>query len=98
VHFDYFNTQGQQKFVWPPSFALSGAYVDQLERAQGLSASRIAEVRDALKAAEGASGARRQEMLGALGAQLTSEAKASTDSEKVERLSASVRALAGTQQ
>ena len=32
VHFDYLNTQGQPKLVWPPSFALARAYVDQLER------------------------------------------------------------------
>ncbi|MEO8580288.1 MAG: hypothetical protein ABI469_08565, partial [Gemmatimonadales bacterium] len=31
VHFDYYNTQGQQMLVWPPSFALARAYVDQLE-------------------------------------------------------------------
>src|SRR5687768_4549207 len=29
VRFDYFNPQGQQKFVWPASFALARAYVDQ---------------------------------------------------------------------
>ena len=32
VHLDYLNTQGQPKFVWPASFALARAYVDQLER------------------------------------------------------------------
>src|SRR5206468_3345102 len=45
VHFDYYNTQGQQKFVWPPSFALARAYVDQLERSAGLAPSRISAVR-----------------------------------------------------
>ncbi len=25
VHFDYFNAQGQQQFVWPASFALARA-------------------------------------------------------------------------
>ena len=38
VHLDYLNTQGQPKFVWPPTFALARAYVDQLERSQGLEA------------------------------------------------------------
>ena len=38
VHLDYLNAQGQPKFVWPPSFALARAYVDQLERSSGLSA------------------------------------------------------------
>ena len=36
VHLDYLNAQGQPKFVWPPSFALARAYVDQLERSNGL--------------------------------------------------------------
>ena len=45
VHLDYLNTQGQPKLVWPPSFALARAYVDQLARSNGLSASRIAAVR-----------------------------------------------------
>ena len=39
VQLDYLNAQGQPKFVWPPSFALARAYVDQLERSRGLSAS-----------------------------------------------------------
>ena len=38
VHFDYLNAQDQQKFVWPPSFALARAYLDQLERSNGLAA------------------------------------------------------------
>src|SRR5205085_4867025 len=54
VHFDYYNTQGQQPFVWPPSFALARAYVDQLERSGGLAASSIASTRTALANAEGA--------------------------------------------
>ncbi|HCI70669.1 MAG TPA: hypothetical protein DHV30_08755, partial [Balneola sp.] len=32
VKLDYWNAQGQPKFVWPHTFALSKAYVDQLER------------------------------------------------------------------
>ena len=32
VRFDHFNPQGQQRFVWPASFALARAYLDQLER------------------------------------------------------------------
>ena len=34
VHLDYLNAQDQPKFVWPPSFALARAYLDQLERSQ----------------------------------------------------------------
>ncbi|MBS1241297.1 MAG: repeat-containing protein, partial [Gemmatimonadetes bacterium] len=29
VHFDYLNAQGQPKFVWPASFSLARAYLDQ---------------------------------------------------------------------
>src|SRR5689334_14160289 len=38
VRLDYFNTQDQPKFVWPASFVLARAYVDQLARSSGLSA------------------------------------------------------------
>src|SRR4029453_18508207 len=52
VHFDYYNTQDQRKFVWPPSFALAKAYLDQLERSNGLPAASIQSTRAALAAAE----------------------------------------------
>src|SRR4029453_18389659 len=54
VHFDSYNTQDQQKFVWPPSFALAKAYVDQLERSNGLPAPKIQATRDSLAAAQSA--------------------------------------------
>jgi hypothetical protein len=94
VRFDYFNTQGQQKFVWPASFALAGAYVDQLERSGGLSADRIASVRQTLASAEGASGTARQEALTGLAGQLDGEAGSSSDGDKVRMLADAVRDLA----
>jgi hypothetical protein len=94
VRFDYFNTQGQQKFVWPASFALAGAYVDQLERSGGLPADRIASVRQALASAESASGAARQEALTGLAGQLDGEAGSSSDGDKVRMLADAVRDLA----
>ena len=36
VRFDYLNAQEQRKLVWPASFALARAYLDQLERDKGL--------------------------------------------------------------
>ena len=63
VHLDYLNTQGQPKMVWPPSFALARAYVDQLERSKGLDGGKIAAARKALAGAEKASGAARQDAL-----------------------------------
>ena len=57
VQIDYLNAQGQRKFVWPPSFAMARAFVDQLERSKGLAAARITAVRSELAAAEKQSGA-----------------------------------------
>ncbi|MDX1439484.1 MAG: hypothetical protein R3284_06230, partial [Rubricoccaceae bacterium] len=62
VHLDYLNAQGQPEFVWPPSFALARAYVDQLERA-GAPAGPVADVRRSLNAAEDASGSTRSQIL-----------------------------------
>ncbi|HMI55036.1 MAG TPA: hypothetical protein VK494_02510 [Gemmatimonadaceae bacterium] len=93
VHFDYYNTQGQQQFVWPPTFALARAYVDQLERSNGLAARRISAVRQSLTDAERASGTQRQSALSALAAQLDGEASGSSDASKVRALATAVRNL-----
>jgi len=94
VHFDYYNTQGQQPLVWPPSFALARAYVDQLERSSGLTSARISAVRDALGDAERASGGDRQRRLMTLVGQLNADANGSSDSAKVRTLAEAVRRLA----
>src|SRR5690606_21829554 len=36
VRLEYLNAQGQPRYEWPPSFPLTRAYVDQLERSGGL--------------------------------------------------------------
>ncbi len=94
VHLDYFNTQGQPRFVWPPSFALARAYVDQLERSKGLGAARIAAVRQALAGAEKASGAGRRAALTRLAGELEGEAAGSSDAAKVRTLAGAVSDLA----
>jgi LVIVD repeat len=94
VKFDYFNTQEQRKFVWPPSFALAKAYVDQLERSKGLSAARITAVRQALTAAEGQSGGARRTALTTLATSITADAAGSSDAAKVKLLAAAVTDLA----
>jgi hypothetical protein len=95
VHLDYLNTQGQPKLVWPPSFALARAYVDQLERSQGLEAGRIGAIRESLAGAEKARGAARQEALTALATGLDADAGGAGDGAKVRTLAEAVRALAG---
>jgi hypothetical protein len=94
VHLDYLNTQGQPKLVWPPSFALARAYVDQLERSKGLAAGRIAATREALASAEKASGADRHDALTQLATQLDGDADGADDAAKVRTLAGAVRALA----
>jgi hypothetical protein len=95
VHFDYYNTQGQQKFVWPPSFALARAYVDQLERSNGLASRRISGIRQALAAAESSSAGQRQSRLATLATEIDRDAAGARDASKVRTLAAAVRSLAG---
>jgi hypothetical protein len=94
VRFDYLNTQGQPKLVWPPTFSLARAYLDQLERSTGLPTARISDVRQALVSAENASGAQRGAALTQLATQLEADANNSSDASKVRTLAATVRDLA----
>ena len=86
VHFDYLNAQDQQKLIWPASFVVARAYVDQLARSGGLPAARINAVRDRLTRAEHASGQARRDALNQLGTQLSTDFQASTDQPKVRLL------------
>jgi hypothetical protein len=94
VRTEYFNVQEQQKIVWPPSFALAKAYLDQLQRSNGLAAARIQATRDALAAAERANGQQRRTALTTLATQLNSDVAGSTDQAKMRLLAAAVRDLA----
>jgi hypothetical protein len=52
VHMSEFNVQNQQKIEWPKKLVVAKAYLDQLERSQGLPAERIAGLRKAIEGAE----------------------------------------------
>lgn len=93
VHLDYLNAQGQPKFVWPASFALARAYVDQLTRSNGLTSNRLSAVRQVLATAESASGAQRRGALTKLSTELEGEARGA-DAAKVRLLAATVKDLA----
>ncbi len=93
VRQDYLNAQGQPKLVWPPSFALARAYMDQLERSKGLGAGRISDVRKSLVTAETASGTQRGDALMQLATQLDGDARRSSDSAKVAVLAGAIRDL-----
>jgi hypothetical protein len=88
-----FNAQGQPKIEWPPSFALARAYLDQLERNACLSAGRIATVRSGLAAAERANPAARQSTLTQLAREVSGEAAASCDANRVRTLSSAIGSL-----
>ncbi len=97
VHLDYFNPQGQPLFVWPATFSLARAYLDQLERWDGLADDRIAAARAALLPAEAASGDGRAFLLNELASWLASEAAAARDTARVRMLVDAVRELAAVQ-
>ena len=95
VHFDEMNIQDQQKLVWPAAFPVARAYVDQLQRSGGLSTARLDAVRQALSAAEAASGAARGTALTQLATSLDGDLSGSSDAARVRMLRDVVRQLAG---
>ncbi|MDX1624415.1 MAG: hypothetical protein R3199_10605 [Gemmatimonadota bacterium] len=94
---DYLNVQGQQMYEWPPSFALAGAYLDQLERDGGLAGDRIEQARATLADAEGASGDARREALTALATELDEAVANAGDPEKTRTLAEVVEELAAAE-
>src|SRR5688572_10129267 len=56
VHTDILNVQTQERIEWPNKLVVAKAYLDQLERSQGLSGDQITELRQAIQKAEGSSG------------------------------------------
>ena len=94
VHLEYLNTQGQPKYVWPASFALARAYLDQLERNKGLDGGKIAAARSALSGAEMKSGGDRRDALKVLAKTLKGDANGAADQPRMQKLSAAVTDLA----
>jgi hypothetical protein len=94
VHLDYFNTQDQPKLTWPASFVVARAYVDQLERSNGLSAARVQAVRSELARAEQSKAQARHDLLTQLATSLGQDASTSSDQAKVQTLAAVVTELA----
>ena len=86
IRFDYLNAQDQQKLVWPASFVVARAYLDQLARSTGMPIKRINAARDALSRAEQAAGQARATALSQLATQLTTDARTSTDQAKMQLL------------
>lgn len=94
VKFDQLNPQGQPKYDWPATFALAKAYVDQLERDNGLAQNRIADTRQKLAEAEQASGSERSAILNELADSLKNGTNGSNQPEKIQKLTNTMRKLA----
>jgi hypothetical protein len=94
VHFVFLNVQDQPKLVWPASFVVARAYLDQLARSNGLASGKVAAARDALVRAEQVTGQERRAGLEQLAAQLGGDAAGAADQAKVRTLAAAVADLA----
>ena len=95
VKMDYYNVQGQTRFVWPATYALARAYLDQLERSKGLAGDEITAAREALATAEKASSdSDRRNGLTQLASRLDGAAGSAGDTAKVRTLSEAVQRLA----
>jgi hypothetical protein len=97
VHLDYLNVQDQSKLVWPPSFVVPRAYLDQLERSNGLARAKVSAARDDLTRAEKLSGQQRRDVLKELATQLSADAQGAADPTKVRTLAAAVTDLANAE-
>ena len=86
VRFEYLNAQDQQKLVWPASFVVARAYLDQLARSGGMPTARINTTRDALSRAEHASGQAQKDALHQIATQLNADVATSSDQAKVRLL------------
>jgi hypothetical protein len=91
VRFDEFNSQNQPKVIWPASFIVSKAYLDQLERGQAIDPSRAKALRTAFDQADKRNkGAIDQ--LEAAAADLDRDAAGSKDQARYKALAESIRA------
>ncbi len=94
VHFDQLNVQDQPQLVWPASFVVARAYLDQLERTRGLAAARVTAVRASLARAERLGGGARRDALTRLAGELDRDAGSAADAAKTRTLAGEVRQLA----
>jgi hypothetical protein len=92
-----YNPQEQQRIVFPPSFALAKAYLDQLQRSNGLAADRIASARATLARIEAQPVAQRGAGLTQLASEITAAGGASRDAAKVQLLATALTDLAAAQ-
>jgi hypothetical protein len=83
------NVQNQQKIDWPKTLVVAKAYVDQLERSQGLPSDQITSLRQAIQSAESSHLSKKElAKLGKLAPSLEKSASTSTSAANASRLQA----------
>ena len=93
IHTDLLNVQNQQPLVWPASFVVARAYLDQLVRDNGIPRTASARVARDLDSAEKLKGARRRAALSQLATRLDRDARTAADSPRVSAMATAVRNL-----
>jgi hypothetical protein len=94
VRFDVFNPQNQPKLVWPASYVVARAYLDQLVRDKGISSERSSAIARDLDRAEKLKGASERTALTQLATRLDRDATTASDPARVQALAATARDLA----
>jgi hypothetical protein len=94
VRFDVFNPQNQPKLVWPASYVVARAYLDQLVRDKGVSSDRSAAIARDLARAEKLKGTGERAALAQLANRLDQDVRTASDPTRVQSLAATVRELA----
>ena len=94
VRFDFLNVQDQPKLVWPPTFSLARAWLDQIVRGSSLSPERSTAIAIALNGAEKKRGGARRTALNDLATRLEGDAQGTRDETRVRAMMAAVKALA----
>jgi hypothetical protein len=94
VRFDTFNAQTQPTFVWPPSYSVARAYLDQLVRNDGLAADRREAISRELDRTERLTARERRAPLTKLAASVRADVPTARDTARVRKLAESVAALA----
>lgn len=93
VHFDIFNPTDQPKIVWPASFVVARAYLDELNRDQGLASDESQRVARALDAAEQLEGAKRRAALARLAKEVDRDAAHAADGARTRLLAKTITDL-----
>lgn len=86
VNFEILNVQTQERMEWPNKLVVAKAYLDQLERSQGLASGQINEMRQAIAKAEGSKNAADLKGAAASAEKAAAGAKNSADAARLKGL------------